>query len=152
VDRDLPVTAVRSMQEVVARSFGQAQLTLWLLSGFAVAALLLASVGIYGLLAYTVEQRRQEMGVRRALGAQSGDILGLVLRQSLALTLAGVVLGLAGSVALTRALTALLFHVSPTDPLVFGGMAALFLLVASVASYLPARRALHADPLTALRG
>jgi predicted permease len=151
VDGDLPVTAVRSMQEIVAESFGQRQITLWLLAAFAAAALLLAAIGIYGLLAYSVEQRRQEMGIRRALGARPADILGLVLREGLGLTLAGIATGLAGAFAISRALSALLFHVSPTDPLIFAGMALLFVAVALAASYLPARRALRVDPVIAIR-
>jgi putative ABC transport system permease protein len=151
VDGDLPVTAVRSMQEIVSQSFGQRQVTLWLLGAFAAAALVLAAIGIYGLLAYSVEQRRQEMGIRRALGAQPTDILRLVLREGLILTLAGIATGLAGALAINRAIAALLFRVSPTDPVIFAGMALLFVAVALIASYLPARRALEVDPLVAIR-
>jgi putative ABC transport system permease protein len=151
VDGDLPVTAVRSMQDIVSDSFGQRQITLWLLGAFAAAALVLAAIGIYGLLAYSVEQRRQEMGIRRALGAQPRDILRLVLGEGLGLTLAGIAAGLAGAYAISRALAALLFQVSPTDPVVFAGMALLFVAVALVAGYLPARRALDVDPVIAIR-
>jgi putative ABC transport system permease protein len=151
VDGDLPVTAVRSMQEIVSQSFGQRQVTLWLLGAFAAAALVLAAIGIYGLLAYSVEQRRQEMGIRRALGAQPTDILRLVLREGLILTLAGIATGLAGALAINRAIAALLFRVSPTDPVIFAGMALLFVAVALIASYLPARRALEVEPLVAIR-
>jgi putative ABC transport system permease protein len=151
VDPDLPVTAIRSMQDIVSESFGQRQITLWLLGAFAAIALLLAAIGIYGLLAYSVEQRRQEMGIRRALGAQPADILSLVLREGLGLTLAGIVAGLAGAFAISRALAALLYHVSPTDPGIFVGTALLFIAVALIASYLPARRALQVDPLVAIR-
>ncbi|HEY6390430.1 MAG TPA: FtsX-like permease family protein [Bryobacteraceae bacterium] len=124
---------------------------MWLFGAFAAAALVLAAMGIYGLLAYSVEQRRQEMGIRQALGAGRGDILTLVLRQGMALALAGVAIGLAGAAALTRLLATLLFHVSPTDPAIFAAMAVLFVSVAAMASYLPARRALDVDPLTAMR-
>jgi predicted permease len=151
VDGDLPVTAVRDMEDIVADSFGQRQITLWMLAAFAAAALLLAAIGIYGLLAYSVEQRRQEMGIRRALGARPADILGLVLREGLGLALAGIAAGLAGAFAISRALSALLFQVSPTDPLIFAGMALLFIAVALAASYLPARRALRVDPVIAIR-
>jgi putative ABC transport system permease protein len=151
VDGDLPVTVVRSMQEIVSQSFGQRQVTLWLLGAFAAAALVLAAIGIYGLLAYSVEQRRQEMGIRRALGAQPTDILRLVLREGLILTLAGIATGLAGALAINRAIAALLFRVSPTDPVIFAGMALLFVAVALIASYLPARRALEVEPLVAIR-
>jgi putative ABC transport system permease protein len=125
--------------------------TLWLLGAFAAAALVLAAIGIYGLLAYSVEQRRQEMGIRRALGAQPTDILRLVLREGLILTLAGIATGLAGALAINRAIAALLFRVSPTDPVIFAGMALLFVAVALIASYLPARRALEVEPLVAIR-
>ena len=151
VDSDLPVTSVRSMQEIVSESFGQRQVTLWLLGAFAAAAMVLAAIGIYGLLAYSVEQRRQEMGIRRALGARPADILRLVLREGLLLTLAGIAVGLSGALALNRALAALLFHVSPTDPVIFAGMALLFVAVALIASYPPARRALEVDPVVAIR-
>jgi putative ABC transport system permease protein len=139
------------MEDVVSESFGQRQLTLWLLGAFAAAALVLAAIGIYGLLAYSVEQRRQEMGIRRALGARPADIVRLVLRQGLGLTLAGIAAGLAGAFLIGRALEALLFHVSPTDPVIYAGMALLFLAVALIASYLPARRALRVDPVVAIR-
>jgi predicted permease len=151
VDADLPVTSIRTLEDIVADSFGQRRLTLWLFGAFAATALVLAAIGIYGLLAYSVEQRRQEMGIRQALGARQGDILGLVLRQGLGLALAGVAIGLAGAVALTRLLSTLLFHVSPTDPATFAAMAVLFVSVAAMASYLPARRALDVDPLVAMR-
>jgi ABC-type antimicrobial peptide transport system permease subunit len=151
VDADLPVTSIRTLENIVADSFGQRQLTLWLFGAFAVTALVLAAMGIYGLLAYSVEQRRQEMGIRQALGARQGDILALVLRQGLGLALAGVVIGLVGAAALTRLLSTLLFHVSATDPATFAAMAVLFVSVAAMASYLPARRALDVDPLAAMR-
>jgi predicted permease len=151
VDADLPVTAIRNMQDIVSDSFGQRQITLWLLGAFAAVALILAAIGIYGLLAYSVEQRRQEMGIRRALGAQPHDILRLVLGEGLGLTLAGIATGLAGAFAVSRALSTLLFHVSPTDPGIFAGMALLFIAVALIASYQPARRALQVDPLVAIR-
>ncbi len=151
VDADLPVTSIRTLEDIVADSFGQRRLTLWLFGAFAATALVLAVIGIYGLLAYSVEQRRQEMGIRQALGARQGDILALVLRQGLGLALAGVVIGVVGAAALTRLLSTLLFHVSPTDPATFGAMAVLFTGVAAMASYLPARRALDVDPLAAMR-
>jgi putative ABC transport system permease protein len=151
VDGDLPVTEVRGMEDIVSESFGQRQITLWLLGAFAAAALVLAAIGIYGLLAYSVEQRRQEMGIRRALGARPADILALVLREGLGLTVTGITVGLAGALAISRALAALLFHVSATDPLIFAAMALLFVTVALIASYLPARRALDVDPVVAIR-
>ncbi len=151
VDGELPVTAIRSMEDIVGDSFAQRQLTLWLLGAFAAAALVLAAIGIYGLLAYSVEQRRQEMGIRRALGARPADILQLVLREGLGLTVIGIAAGLCGAFAASRALGALLFHTSPTDPVIFAAMALLFVVVATLASYLPARRALRVDPVVAIR-
>jgi putative ABC transport system permease protein len=151
VDADLPVTSIRTLDEVVAESFGRRRLTLWLFGAFASTALVLAAIGIYGLLAYSVEQRRQEMGIRQALGARQRDILALILSQGLRLALAGVFIGIAGALALTRLLSNLLFHVSPTDPATFGAVAILFVGVAAMASYLPARRALDVDPLVAMR-
>jgi predicted permease len=151
LDPDLPLTAIRTLEEIVAESFGRRRLTLWLFGSFAATALVLAAIGIYGLLAYSVEQRRQEMGIRQALGAGQRDILALVLRQGLGLALAGVVIGVTGAAALTRLLSTLLFHVSPTDPATFAAVAILFVAVAAMASYLPARRALDVDPLVAMR-
>jgi putative ABC transport system permease protein len=111
----------------------------------------LAAIGIYGLLAYSVEQRRQEMGIRRALGARPWDILQLVFSEGLGLTVIGIAAGLCGAFAASRALGALLFHTSPTDPSIFGAMALLFVAVATLASYLPACRALRVDPVVAIR-
>jgi ABC-type antimicrobial peptide transport system permease subunit len=122
-----------------------------LLGSFAGVALLLALMGIYGVIAYSVAQRTQEVGIRRALGAQQLDILRLVIGQGLTLALAGIVWGLGGALALTRLMKTLLFRVSATDPATFAGVAALFLLAALAASYIPARRAAEIDPMTALR-
>jgi ABC-type antimicrobial peptide transport system permease subunit len=122
-----------------------------LLGIFASAATLIASIGIYGVIAYSVGQRTKEMGIRRALGAQRGDILSLVIGQGLLLALGGVFLGLCGALAATRLLQDLLFRVSATDPATFVGVAILFVIVAMVASYVPARRALGIDPMAALR-
>ena len=135
IDRDVPVTAVRTMDDVVEASLGQRRLTM-----------LLAVVGIYGVIAYSVAQRTQELGIRRALGAQESDILRMVVGQGLGLTLAGVALGVAGAFALTRVLKSLLFHVSATDPATFTGAALLIVGAELVASYIPAR----IDPITAV--
>ena len=151
IDRDQPVTEVRSMDTVLDSALGQRHLTTALLGVFAALALLLAVVGIYGITAYSVTQRTQELGIRRALGAQETDILRLVLAHSLAIALAGVTIGIAGAFALTRVLKEFLFQVSTTDPVAFGGMALLFIAVALVASLVPARRAARVDPMTALR-
>ena len=139
------------MDDLVEEEVGQRRLLVILLGSFALMALLLALLGIYGIIAYSVAQRTQEMGIRRALGAQQSDILRLVVGQGFRLTLAGVAVGIAGAFGLTRLMTSLLFHVSATDPATFVGVAVLFLLVALLASYIPARRATRIDPMAALR-
>jgi putative ABC transport system permease protein len=114
-------------------------------------ALLVASVGLYGVMSFTVNQRAREIGVRVALGAQSADVIRLFLKQGMRLTVIGVVFGLLGAVAISRLLAAVLIDLSPFDPLAFGGVAVFLSVVALLACYLPARRATKADPLTALR-
>jgi putative ABC transport system permease protein len=150
-DRDQPVTLVRSMDEVLDAASAQPRFTTLLLGTLAAAALLVAMIGIYGTVAYSVAGKTGEMGVRIALGAKRGDILRLVLGQGLGLALAGIALGLAGSLAATHWLTSQLYHVSPTEPMAFIASAALFLIVAALASYVPARRAMRVDPVVALR-
>jgi ABC-type antimicrobial peptide transport system permease subunit len=118
---------------------------------FAGVALLLAMVGIYGVTAYSIEQRSQEMGIRRALGAQEGDILRMVIGQGLGLTVTGVAFGIGGALALTRVMKSLLFHTSTTDPTTFMAIALLFIGVGLLASYVPARRATRIEPVAALR-
>ena len=139
------------MDDLVEAQVGQRHLIVTLLGSFAGVALLLALIGIYGLIAYSLAQRTREVGIRRALGAQHRDILRLVVGQGLGLALAGVAVGVGGAVALTRVMTGLLFHVSATDPATFAGIALLFILVALAASYIPARRATRIDPMEALR-
>ncbi len=150
-DRDQPVTAVRTMDEILEDGAAQPRFTTSLLGGLSLTALILAIVGIYGVIGYSVAERTQEMGIRLALGAARGNIFRLVLRQGLALASVGIVIGLAGALALTRLMESLLYHVSVSDPLTFGGGAVLFLLVALLASYVPARRATKVDPVVALR-
>jgi predicted permease len=151
IDEGQPVSDLKTMQAVLEATLGQRQLTMWLLGLFAGVALLLATVGIYGVVAYSVAQRTREVGIRQALGAQEGDILRLVVGQGLALAVVGVALGLGAAVALTRVMKELLFQVSSTDPATFVGIALLFVVVALAASYIPARRATKVDPMVALR-
>ena len=151
LDRDQPISAVRTMDDLVEAELGQRRLLTALLSSFAGVALLLALIGIHGVVAYSVVQRTHEVGIRRALGAREGSILRLIVGQGFGLVLAGVAIGIVGAFALTRVMQALLFHVSATDPSTFAGIALLFILVALAASYVPARRAVRIDPMGALR-
>ena len=152
IDPDQPVTAVRTMDEIMEAGAAQPRFTTSLLGGLSLTALLLAVVGIYGVIAYSVAERMQEMGIRMALGAARTDIVGMVLRQGLLLAAIGIAIGLAAALALTRLMESLLYRVSVTDPLTFGGGALLFTVVALAASYLPALRATRVDPATTLRG
>jgi putative ABC transport system permease protein len=147
----LPVTDVRSMTEVVSLSISRQRFNMWLMTVFGISALLLAAIGIYGLMAYSVEQRTQEIGIRLALGAQAHEVRRMVIRQGLWLTLAGVIIGVAAAFALSRLLAAFLFQVTPHDPVVFTAVPALLTLVALVAIWQPARRASRVDALVALR-
>jgi putative ABC transport system permease protein len=151
LDKDLPVTAIRSMDQLLGNAHAARRLNLIVLASFAGLALLLAAVGIYGVIAYSVKQRTHELGIRMALGAQAGDVLKLILAQGLRLALLGVVLGLGAAVGLTRWMESLLFEVRPTDPLTFTVIAAVLVLVALFACWIPAWRATKVDPLVALR-
>jgi putative ABC transport system permease protein len=151
LDRDMPISDVKTMDEVVSESVAPARFNTVLLGGFAGLALVLAGVGIFGVIAYSVSQRTKEIGIRRALGAGTAGVLRLVMLQAMALTAAGVVVGIAGAFAVTRLLQTLLFGVTPTDAATFIGVAILLGVVALVASYIPARRATRVDPMVALR-
>jgi predicted permease len=151
VDRDQPVTKVRTMDEIFEESAAQPRFTAYLLGALAAAALILAMVGIYGVIAYTVTERSQEMGIRIALGAAPADILRLVLRQWLLTAGAGIVIGLSASFALTRLMSTLLYRISVTDPFTFVIGPLLFLCIAAAASFIPASRATRVDPANTLR-
>ena len=151
VDPMLAAADVRTMAQVVDRSVAQPRFTMLLLSAFGAAALLLATVGSYGLIAHGVAQRTREFGIRFALGAPRADVVRLVVREGVGLAVLGVGLGILGALAATRVLRSLLFGVSATDPLSFAAIAVLLLVVATLASLIPARRATRADPMIALQ-
>ncbi|HEX8283358.1 MAG TPA: ABC transporter permease [Pyrinomonadaceae bacterium] len=151
VDPEQPLANVRTMEERLAESVAQRRFNMTLLGVFACVALLLAGVGVYGVMAYAVARRTHEIGIRVALGAQRGDVVRLVLRQGMWLALAGVGLGVVGAYAATRLMSGLLYGVSPTDPLTFLGVSALLTAAALLACLLPARRATKVDPMVALR-
>jgi putative ABC transport system permease protein len=151
VDPNQPVSDIRPLDEVVSRSLTRPRVASAALGIFAAAALLLAAVGVYGVVAYGVAQRRAEFGVRLALGAEPGDVVWLVLRQSMTVVVAGVVAGAALSVPLASALRALLYGVAPGDPSTLVGVGALIAGAGWLASYLPARRGTRVDPVSALR-
>lgn len=151
LDKDLPVASVRTMDEIVERSTSQERFRTFLFTIFAVLALLLAAVGIYSVLSYSITQRTREIGIRMALGAQPRDMLKMVMRYGATLTLIGLAIGLAGAFALTRVISGLLFNVSATDPLTFTAITLLLALSALAATYFPARRATKVDPIISLR-
>ena len=151
VDSQIPVSDVHPMDELIAVSLAQQRFNMLLLGLFAALALILAAVGIYGAMAYAVNQRTHEIGIRTALGAQRWDVLRLVLRDGAKIALLGIVSGIAGALALTRLMASLLFEVKPTDPATFAGVAILLAFVAIAACYIPARRAMRVDPMVALR-
>ncbi|MGD0362383.1 MAG: ABC transporter permease [Bryobacteraceae bacterium] len=148
---DLPAAHIRSMEQIVVRSTARDQFNTWVLGIFATVAILLASIGLYGLMAYAVEQRTLEFGIRLALGADFPALRNMIVRQAMMLAGAGIVVGLAAAYGLTRFLASVLYGVKPTDPVVFGSVTVLFAGVALLASYLPARGALRVDPVVALR-
>lgn len=151
VDKDQPVSNVKTMDQVLAAVVSRERFQMLLLSLFATLALVLACVGLYGVISYAVAQRTHEIGVRMALGAQSRDVLRLVIRQGMILTFAGLLLGMAGGLMVTRVMTDLLFGVTATDAVTFISVGGLLLVVAFLACYIPARRATKVDPLIALR-
>jgi putative ABC transport system permease protein len=151
LDKDLPVYAAYTLESMVSRSLGQPRFYLTLLSVFAVLAVVLAAVGIYGVIAYTVQQRTRELGIRMALGASGDHVVAMVVGRGILLAVAGIALGTAGAFAVTRVMRSLLFGVSERDPATFIAVAALLAAVALIASWIPARRAAKVDPLVAMR-
>jgi predicted permease len=145
------VSSVQTLNQVISDSLAERRFSMIVLGGFAALALLLASLGIYGVISYLVGQRTHELGIRLALGAGRGDILRLVLSHGMKMVLAGVAIGLVAAFALTRLMESMLYGVGPTDPVTFGAIAMILTLVALVACYLPARRATRVNPLIALR-
>jgi putative ABC transport system permease protein len=151
LDKDQPIAEVSSMDQLVANSVSDSRFTMLLLSAFAGLAMILACIGIYGVMAYSVSQRTHEIGIRMALGAQRNDVLRLVVGHGVSLALAGVIIGLLAAFGLTRLMTSLLYGVGASDPLTFAAVAILLTLVALAACYIPARRAMRTDPMVALR-
>jgi putative ABC transport system permease protein len=152
MDPELAVAGVKTMENVVSDSVAQRRLTMLLLTIFAGAALVLAAVGIYGVIAYSVTQRTQEIGIRMALGAQQGDVMRMVVKQALLLAIVGIVAGGVGALLVTRLMEGLLFDVTPADPLTFAAVSGGLGIVALLAGYIPGRRATRVDPVIALRG
>jgi putative ABC transport system permease protein len=151
VDPSQPIFDLRSMDDVVSKSVFVPRVSMLLLGAFAGAALLMAIVGIYGVISYSVSQRTREFGLRMALGAQAGDTMRLVVGRSMMLVMAGLALGLVGAIATTRVLSGMLHGVSALDPLVFVGVSVVLIATAFLACVLPARRAAAIDPIDALR-
>jgi ABC-type antimicrobial peptide transport system permease subunit len=141
LDRDQPVTGVQTMEELLDKAASQSRFTTTLLGALSGLALLLAVIGIYSAISYSVAERREEIGIRVALGATTGNILSMMLRQGLLLAAAGITIGIAAALATTRLIAGMLYHVDTMDPLTFAAAALLFVAVAALASYIPARRA-----------
>jgi len=151
LDPTLPVSAAQTLDETVSASLAQRRFSMEMITLFALTALLLAALGIYGAISYLVSERTHEIGIRLALGASRSNILRIVLRQGLGLAIAGAAVGLVCSLIVSHLMASLLYGIRPTDPLTFAGVAFLFIGVALLACYLPARRAMKVDPMVALR-
>jgi putative ABC transport system permease protein len=151
IDKDQPIYDVSTMEKILSNSVAPRRLSMVLFSLFAAVALLLAAVGIYGVMSYSVTQRTREIGIRMALGADHKNVVQMIVRQGMTLTLVGIGVGLAAAFGLSRLMTSLLFGVSVTDPLTFVAISSLLAGVALLANYVPARRATKVDPMVALR-
>ena len=151
LDRDLPVREIRTIEDVFDDEMSSSRILMGMFGAFAVLALALAASGLYGVVAYSVTQRRQEIGIRMALGAAGGDIRRMIVRQTFALVLIGGAIGLAGGALLANVSASLLFRVSPSDPATYGAVVGILSFVALVAAYAPVRRAVSVDSLVALR-
>jgi len=151
IDPELPIDEVRTLERVLQQATGEPRFRAMLVTAFAAAALLLAAVGLYGLISYTVAQQAPEIGVRLALGASPAQIARLIIGQGLRLSVAGVIIGVAGALSVARLLQGLLFSISATEPVVYASLALALLAIGVFASYVPARRAMRIDPVRALR-
>jgi ABC-type antimicrobial peptide transport system permease subunit len=151
LDPTLPVFGAQTLTETVSASLSQRRFSLEVIALFALTALLLASIGVYGVISFLVTERTREIGIRLALGAQKSNILRVILQQGFQLAVAGAAIGIVCAVIVSHLMASLLYGVKPTDPLSFGGVAALFVGVALLACYLPARRVMKIDPMVALR-
>jgi putative ABC transport system permease protein len=151
LDKSMALADIRPLSEIADAAFARERFATLLIGLFAAAAMLLAAIGIYGVMSYTVTQRKRELGIRLALGAGTGDVLRMVIWQGMRLAIVGVAIGLITSALLTRLMASLLFGIGVYDPLSFAGVAALLAVIALIACYLPARRAAKVDPMVALR-
>ena len=151
VNKDQALTDIRTLDQIKDQAMAQNRLQSVLLGIFAIVALLLSAIGIYGVISYSVAQRTQELGIRASLGASEPSLLWLVLSHGLVLTLVGLALGVGGALGLTRLMASLLYNIGARDPMTFVGVGALLALVSVVACYIPARRAMRVDPVVALR-